>query len=61
MTETAAQSSIKIKLFLMMILEIAIWGAWQIKIFSYMTMLGFNPDQQWLVGSACLLYTSRCV
>ncbi|WP_397381035.1 nucleoside permease [Prosthecobacter sp.] len=52
MTDTAAQSSIKIKLFLMMILEIAIWGAWQIKIFSYMTMLGFNPDQQWLVGSA---------
>jgi len=52
MTETAAQSSIKIKLFLMMILEIAIWGAWQIKIFSYMTMLGFNPGQQWLVGSA---------
>jgi nucleoside transporter len=52
MTDTAAQSSIKIKLFLMMILEIAIWGAWQIKIFSYMGMLGFNQDQQWLVGSA---------
>jgi nucleoside transporter len=27
-------------------------GAWQIKIFSYMGMLGFNPDQQWLVGSS---------
>ena len=52
MTDTAAQSSIKIKLFLMMILEIAIWGAWQIKIFSYMGMLGFTPDQQWLVGSS---------
>lgn len=35
-----------------MILEIAIWGAWQIKIFSYMGMLGFMPDQQWLVGSS---------
>ena len=48
----ASQSTIKTKLFLMMILEIAIWGAWQIKIFSYMGMLGFTPDQQWLVGSA---------
>lgn len=48
----APQSTIKNKLFLMMILEIAIWGAWQIKIFSYMGMLGFNPDQQWLVGSS---------
>jgi nucleoside transporter len=48
----ASQSTIKFKLFLMMILEIAIWGAWQIKIFSYMGMLGFNPDQQWLVGSS---------
>ncbi|MBL9113851.1 MAG: nucleoside permease [Verrucomicrobiaceae bacterium] len=45
-------SSIKFKLFLMMILEIAIWGAWQIKIFGYMAMLNFTPDQQWLVGSA---------
>lgn len=48
----ASQSTIKTKLFLMMILEIAIWGAWQIKIFSYMGMLGFSQDQQWLVGSA---------
>lgn len=52
MTATPAQSSIKFKLFLMMILEIAIWGAWQIKIFSYMGMLNFTPDQQWLVGSS---------
>lgn len=51
MTEVP-QSTIKNKLFLMMILEIAIWGAWQIKIFSYMGMLGFNPGQQWLVGSS---------
>ncbi|MCB1275649.1 MFS transporter [Prosthecobacter sp.] len=48
----ATQSTIKFKLFLMMILEIAIWGAWQIKIFPYMGMLGFDPDQQWLVGSS---------
>ena len=45
-------SSVKFKLFIMMILEIAIWGAWQIKIFGYMSMLKFSPDQQWLVGSA---------
>lgn len=51
MTE-ASQSTIKNKLFLMMILEIAIWGAWQIKIFSYMGMLGVSPNQQWLVGSS---------
>lgn len=35
----------------MMVLEIAIWGAWQIKIFPYMTMLGFTPGQQGWVGS----------
>lgn len=52
MTAAADSNSIKIKLFLMMILEIAIWGAWQIKIFSYMGMLNFTPDQQWLVGSS---------
>jgi nucleoside transporter len=47
----AAQTSIKMKLFVMMILEIAIWGAWQIKIFPYMGMLGFTPGQQGWVGS----------
>jgi nucleoside transporter len=30
------------KLFVMMILEIAIWGAWQVKIFSYMGKEGLN-------------------
>jgi MFS family permease len=35
----------------MMVLEIAIWGAWQIKIFSYMGMLEFTPNQQALVAS----------
>src|SRR3954466_14479599 len=39
------------RLFLMMVLEIAIWGAWQIKIFNYMGMLHFNPGQQALVAS----------
>jgi MFS family permease len=35
----------------MMVLEIAIWGAWQIKIFPYMGMLGFSAGQQGWVGS----------
>ena len=42
----------KLRLFFMMILEIAIWGAWQIKIFPYMGMLGFTAGQQAWVGSA---------
>src|SRR6476646_2432217 len=40
-----------LKLFIMMVLEIAIWGAWQVKIFSYMPLLGFTPSQQALAGS----------
>lgn len=35
----------------MMVLEIAIWGAWQVQIFNYMPMLGFEPWQQNLAGS----------
>jgi MFS family permease len=44
-------SSIRFKLFLMMVLEIAIWGAWQVKLFSYMPALGFEQWQQNLAGS----------
>ena len=47
----ATNKSIKNKLFVMMILEIAIWGAWQIKLFSYMPMLGFETWQINLAGS----------
>jgi MFS family permease len=43
--------SYKGRLFFMMVLEIAIWGAWQIKIFPYMGMLGFSAGQQAWVGS----------
>ena len=35
----------------MMLLEIAIWGAWQIKIFPYMGMLGFSAGEQAWIGS----------
>lgn len=43
--------SIRNKLFLMMVLEIGIWGAWQVKIYPYMGMLGFSPGQQAWAGS----------
>jgi len=39
------------KLFLMMVLEIAIWGAWQVQIFNYMPMLKFEGWQMNLAGS----------
>src|SRR5262245_1318652 len=39
------------RLFVMMVLEIAIWGAWQIKIFPYMGMLNFSANQIAAVGS----------
>ena len=35
----------------MMILEIAIWGAWQVKLFAYMPLLGFEDWQKQLAGS----------
>jgi nucleoside transporter len=40
------------RLFLMMALQIAVWGAWAPKLFPYMTMLGFDAGQQALVGSS---------
>src|SRR5260370_13707022 len=44
-------NAIRFKLFLMMVLEIAIWGAWQVQIFNYMPMLHFKGWQQNLAGS----------
>jgi MFS family permease len=43
---------IQARLFLMMLLQLAIWGAWAPKLFPYMGLLGFEPWQQSLVGSA---------
>src|ERR1700759_3058392 len=40
------------RLFLMTVLAVAVWGAWALKLFPYMGMLGFAPWQQSLVGSA---------
>lgn len=40
------------RLFLMMLLQLAIWGAYMPKLFPYMGQLGFEPWQMSLVGSA---------
>jgi nucleoside transporter len=44
-------SNIRLKLFLMMVLEFFIWGAWYPLIFSYLPSLGFTPTQQtWILS-----------
>jgi nucleoside transporter len=44
--------SVSVRLFVMMALQLAVWGAWAPKLFPYMGMLGFQPWQQSLVGSS---------
>jgi nucleoside transporter len=44
--------TVSARLFLMMVLQLAVWGAWAPKLFPYMGMLGFAPWQQALVGSS---------
>ena len=41
----------QVRLFIMMALQLGIWGAWAPKLFPYMASLGFSPSQQALVGS----------
>lgn len=43
--------TVRVRLFLMMALELAVWGAWAPKLFPYMGMLHFAAWQQSLVGS----------
>ncbi len=43
---------IQARLFVMMLLQLAIWGAYMPKLFPYMGQLGFEAWQQSLVGSA---------
>lgn len=45
-------SLLRTRLFVMMALQIAIWGAWAPKLFPYMTMPGFTAPQQAIVGSS---------
>lgn len=44
--------AVQVRLFLMMVLQLAIWGAWAPKLFPYMGILHFTPWQQSLVGSS---------
>lgn len=44
--------SIRYKLFLMMVLEFFIWGAWLPLIFGYLPGLGFTPGQQTVILNA---------
>ncbi len=45
-------SSPRSKLFIMMVLELFIWGAWLPLIWPYMTEIGFTGSQQAWIGSA---------
>lgn len=51
-TQNNMNSNIRFKLFIMMVLEFFIWGAWLPPVFGYMPAIGFTPSQQALVGSA---------
>src|SRR2546428_3006482 len=45
-------ATIRFKLFLMMVLEFAIWGAWYPLIFSYLPSLGFTAtEQSWILSA----------
>src|SRR4051812_8915306 len=44
-------STIRLKLFLMMVLQFFIWGAWLPLIFNYLPSLGFSPgEQSWILN-----------
>lgn len=51
-TVSAMSQSPRFKLFVMMVLELFIWGAWLPLIWPYMTEIGFTGTQQAWVGSA---------
>lgn len=42
----------RLRLFAMMVLQLAVWGAWAPKLFPYMGGLGFSAGQQALMGSS---------
>ena len=47
----AGRSLLKFRLFLMMVLQFFVWGAWLPVLFDYMGKLNFNEGQTALVGS----------
>lgn len=48
---TPFERAVRARLFVMMVLQVAVWGAWAPKLFPYMSLLGFASWQQALVGS----------
>src|SRR5258708_33946145 len=45
-------TSIRFRLFLMMILEFFIWGCWLPLIYGYLPSLGFSPGEQaWILNA----------
>ena len=45
-------TSVRAKLFVMMVLEFFIWGAWLPLIFGYLPSLGFSPgEQSWILNA----------
>jgi nucleoside transporter len=47
-----APANLKVRLFIMMVLEFFIWGAWLPLIFGYLPGLGFTPSQQsWILNA----------
>ncbi len=50
--QLAMNNPIRFKLFLMMVLELFIWGAWLPLIYGYLPSLGFTPGQQsWILNA----------
>src|SRR5712691_8503978 len=48
----AMNNAIRLKLFIMMVLELSIWGAWLPLIYGYLPSLGFTPAQQsWILNA----------
>ena len=44
--------AVRLKLFMMMVLEFFIWGAWYPLIFGYLPSLGFSPSEQsWILSA----------
>jgi nucleoside transporter len=50
--QSVMNNSRRFKLFLMMVLEFFIWGAWLPLIFGYLPSLGFSPaEQSWILNA----------
>jgi hypothetical protein len=59
--QRAMNNSHRFKLFVMMVLEFFIWGAWLPLIFGYLPSLGFTPAQQsWILNAFPLAAIVGC-